>query len=351
MNDTHFQAYMNACPDAVFVCDHDGVILKANPAAERMYGVLEAKPLENALWPGSLGLFQKAWKLAAGGQTMHEQSLETRLADGTRLVTNASFVPVAEASQEIICILKDAQEFRKFFSQMVQAEKMASLGRLAGGIAHQLNTPLGSILLTTQLLSDSLTEPEQLADVEKIIRQVKVCKEIINHFLRISRPGETDPQEELSLAEQVNEVVALFDKPLREKDLQVALLLGCGDCRIRGNRTLLNQLFINLLSNAIDVMPQGGRLELSTACAPGSVRILIRDQGPGIPEADRANIFDPFFTTKPVGEGTGLGLYIAHRVAQEHGGNLELAETGETGSTFVLTLPQACALEPASRRI
>ena len=106
-----------------------------------------------------------------------------------------------------------------------------------------------------------------------------------------------------------------------------------------GNRPLMRQLFVNLFSNAIDAMPDGGRITVKIDCIPSMVRILISDSGQGIPEAHQATIFDPFFTTKPLDQGTGLGLYVSARIAQEHGGNLELKETGKSGTTFQVTLP------------
>ncbi len=338
-----FGAVVALHPDPLLVCRPDGLIVEANQAARRCFG--SATNVRLAVWPTGVALFDEAWRRAASGDGIVQQALEWKLVDGARLFTQSSLLGVDEGGEKfVLCALRDASEYRRLFSQLVQAEKLASMGRLAGGIAHQLNTPLGSILLTAEMLLDDTQSADAQRDIQKIIRQVNQCRDVIRQLLRFSQPGNTEVHESCSLTDIIGEVTDLLAKPLENQGVQVEQNLRCRDCRIFGNHSMLHQLFMHLFSNARDAMPDGGTLRIGSECTPGTVRVTLSDTGQGIPEGQENNIFDPFFTTKAVGDGTGLGLYISRRIAQEHGGNLELAATGPEGTSFVLTLPHACAV-------
>lgn len=327
--------------EPVLICDIDGVILEMNPKAIHFYGTLTGKSMNSLIRQDSGLSFSAMWARVSAGQTLFEQPIETLLHDGTRLMTHATFTPIQHNGEKdlVVCTLKDAVDFRRLFSQLLQAEKLASLGRLGGGIAHLLNTPLGSILLTAQMLGDTLEQEEQLRDIDQIVRQVAICKDIINNFLQLSKPGEAEIHSEIGVNDFVSTVLDLFEQGLSRNSTSIVRDLSAQPCFVLGNQAQLNQLLINLLGNALDAMPRGGDITVHTSCASGAVQIKVSDAGTGVPESCQNDIFDPFFTTKPVGQGTGLGLYISHRIAQDHGGSLELLSTGPNGSTFLITLP------------
>jgi signal transduction histidine kinase len=214
---------------------------------------------------------------------------------------------------------------------------------LAAGIAHQLNTPLGAILLSAQMLEDAARTEDEQDDIRRIIRQTEQCRGIIKGLLNFARPTGTE-RGRLDLAETVRDTVYLMEKNLTVAGVEVAVT-ATTEPWVFGNRNELEQVIFNLLVNAMDAMEaggKGGRVEIEVADGgSGELRLTIADNGPGIPAATRASIFLPFFTTKDYGKGTGLGLSIVARIVHEHGGRIELREQGGPGAVFDVWLPRA----------
>jgi signal transduction histidine kinase len=219
---------------------------------------------------------------------------------------------------------------------MSETEKLAGIGQFAAGIAHQLNTPLGSILLSAQMLEESVSSDDDTEDVQRIIRQTEQCRLIIKGLLNFARPSGGE-RGRLDLADVVRDTVFLMEKPLRVQNVEVTV-----DARdrgtITGNRNEIEQVVFNLLANSLDALSGGGKVDiLIQAGDPGEVEMVFADDGEGVPEEFRDDVFLPFFTTKEYGKGTGLGLSIVARIIHEHGGRIELARS--EGARFHMAFP------------
>jgi len=231
------------------------------------------------------------------------------------------------------------ENLKHFQAQMVQTEKLVSLGQLAAGAAHEINNPLTGILGYSDLLVDdpALGERQRVV-AEKIRTLSRRIKTLVTSLLSFARRV---PTERMSL--DLNQVLAsalhLSNLDLRGKHIQVQtdsdpdLPQMCGDA----NQVL--QVFFNLISNAVDALEEvgGGKLVIRTSHSDGKLAIEFSDTGPGIKSPQ--HVFDPFFTTKPVGKGTGLGLSICYGIVQEHGGRIECFNRPEGGATFVVEFP------------
>ena len=225
--------------------------------------------------------------------------------------------------------------------QLVQAAKLASLGTLSAGVAHELNQPIAIIRGITQQLQD---EPglsaDVLADLQLVEGQTGRMVKIVNHLRSFSRVG--GPQRDaLDVDEVIENCFTLIGAQLKTHDIAVVLDLDAGAAVVRGDANELEQVFLNLITNARDVLegrPEP-RLTIRSRQDGGRVTLEFRDNGPGVPAAIADRIFDPFFTTKEVGRGTGLGLSISHGIVEKHGGTLEARSDG--GAVFTITLPAA----------
>lgn len=233
-------------------------------------------------------------------------------------------------------------------AQLVQSAKLASLGELASGIAHELNNPLNNIGLfagnAEEYLTSGRSDPEPLKECFTHIQgQVRRAASIINHIRAFARTAPLT-HEDVSINEVLRESVALMTEELRLHNISVALHFDEKQPVVEGNRIQLEQVFVNLLTNARDAMQSSDTktITITTYMVDDrTVRVEISDTGSGIAPSVLPRIFDPFFTTKPVGRGTGLGLSITYGIVKEHRGTIEVTSSEETGTTFVLHFPVA----------
>jgi signal transduction histidine kinase len=253
--------------------------------------------------------------------------------------------PLADREATFVVIARDITSEKQFESRLSETEKLVGIGQLAAGIAHQLNTPLGAILLSAQMLEDAARTEDEQDDIRRIIRQTEQCRGIIKGLLNFARPTGTE-RGRLDLAGIVRGTVYLMEKNLKVAGIEVTVEART-EPWVYGNRNELEQVVFNLLVNAMDAMEpfgQGGRIDIVVADGgAGELLLTLSDTGPGIPAATRANIFLPFFTTKDYGKGTGLGLSIVARIVHEHGGRIELREHAGPGAVFDVWLPRARA--------
>jgi C4-dicarboxylate-specific signal transduction histidine kinase len=238
------------------------------------------------------------------------------------------------------------QELREKQEQLVQAGKLATLGELTTGVAHELNNPLNNIGLFVGNAIDQLalaeSPTESLAnDLQRALEQVRKASEIITHLRTFGRVAVV--VEPVSIDAVIERALSLVSEQLRLREIEVRRTTCEGGATVEANAIQLEQVFINLLTNARDALADAPRkvLELVTSRVDGRVRTIVRDTGPGIPEGLEQRIFDPFYTTKEVGAGTGLGLSIAYGIIKEHGGEIWVERAGGEGATFVVDLPYA----------
>jgi C4-dicarboxylate-specific signal transduction histidine kinase len=231
--------------------------------------------------------------------------------------------------------------------QLVQAGKLATLGELTTGVAHELNNPLNNIGLfignAADLVELGTTDKERInRELARAMQQVRKATEIISHLRTFGRaaPFSRDP---VSLSEVISQALSLMQEQLRLRNIQVTVDLGAREPVVLGNPLQLEQVFINLLSNARDAMAQSPHKAIRISCSfgPGAVDVAVADTGPGIPPGLERRIFDPFFTTKEVGQGTGLGLSITYGIIKELGGTISVVSPPGEGATFLMRLPAA----------
>jgi len=268
--------------------------------------------------------------------------LETR-ANG-RAVVNASIAPLVGkngARLGRLILLDDITQRVRLEEQMVQTEKLTSLGLLAAGVAHEVNTPLAVISNYIQMLAKQIPadDPRQQT-IERIVKQTFRASEIVNNLLNFSRTGAAQLIE-VDINSVLEETLALVQHPLKSAQVQVVKNYNDDLPAVLGSVTRLQQVFLNLFMNARDAMPQGGLLQVSTLAHNGSVAIEVTDTGAGIPPENLQRIFDPFFTTKATGRGTGLGLSVSYGIIKEHAGKVDVRSTPGKGTSFRLEFPVA----------
>ncbi len=249
------------------------------------------------------------------------------------------------------------QELRDKQEQLVQAGKLATLGELTTGVAHELNNPLNNIGLfmgnALDLIGLGVTDKEHIArELQNAMRQVRKATEIISHLRTFGRVAPVS-RELVSMNQVIGRALSLMQEQLRLREIEVELDVSARHAVVMGNPIQLEQVLINLLTNARDALVESPRKVIHIACEVRDrvVDLAFSDTGPGIPEGLERRIFDPFFTTKEVGRGTGLGLSITYGIIKEHGGTIAVANRPGEGAAFLIRLPLASddAPEPSPR--
>ena len=237
-------------------------------------------------------------------------------------------------------VKEKTEELKRSQAQLFQSEKLAGIGQLAAGIAHEIRNPLGIMATSLYYLNDVL--PKKKEDVKRHFQileaEINRCETIINNLLEFSRKSDKE-LELIDVNQLLNITLSLVEKDLFVRDIELTKKLEQNP-KIRANVDEIKQLFLNLILNATQAMPHGGRLEIATSITENKrVRIKIADSGVGIPEKDRSKIFDPFFSTKAPGEGTGLGLTLVHAIIERSGGTIQLESQEDKGTTFIIEFP------------
>ncbi|VAX13475.1 Signal transduction histidine kinase HoxJ (hydrogenase regulation) [hydrothermal vent metagenome] len=379
---------LSAMTDVLIVCDTDGVIQQVNAALEKLTG----RPAKDFLRCSLEQLFSdeaaamlETFPEKLGHEALNDCEVSIVCADGSSapLAMNCSSRydrdgallglvligrPIGELRRAYDDLNQTLYELKQAQQQLVHAEKMASLGRLVAGVAHELNNPISFVFGNmhalkryTSRISEYLNEVDAQVDspsLQQLRRDLK-----IDHILKDMQPlvdGTLEGAERVSDIVQdlrrysgvQKEACSRFDLPrLIRKAVQWVLQASRvtpevsyslpDSLEIEGHKGQIHQILVNLVQNALDAMAQQTRPELSLSCETVAdlVRIDVLDQGPGIAEKDRAKIFEPFFTRKAVGKGTGLGLYISYGLARDLGGDLRAENHPQGGALFTLTLP------------
>jgi C4-dicarboxylate-specific signal transduction histidine kinase len=237
------------------------------------------------------------------------------------------------------------QELRDKQEQLVQAGKLATLGELTTGVAHELNNPLNNIGLyignvIDQLRLGKVDDGRVIAELEKVMEQMQKATEIISHLRTFGRAAPVS-LETVDIDELIERSLSLVQEQIKLRGIEVDFDLCPGELVLIANPIQLEQVFINLLTNARDALEtaETKKIRIATKRDGDRVCITVSDTGPGIPPEDAARIFDPFFTTKEVGAGTGLGLSITYSIVKEHGGDIAVSSPSEGGATFEIQLP------------
>jgi len=329
----------------VLTVDLENCIESWNPQMERLLGIPRqqavGRVLADALPPDLVA------EIASRFREEHVTSIYKfglHSPGGQRFVVNASFAPlVGKNGQRLgrLILLDDITQRVRLEEQMLQNEKLTSLGLLAAGVAHEVNTPLAVISNYIQMLAKQIpTEDPRQKTIDKIVKQTFRASEIVNNLLNFSRTGAAEFAE-INLNAVLDETLTLVQHPFKTARVNVIRNFTDGLPLVLGSNTRLQQVFLNLFMNARDAMPNGGMLEVRTAAYNGSVEVEVTDTGVGIRPEHLHRIFDPFFTTKASGRGTGLGLSVSYGIVKEHAGKLEVRSTAEKGTSFRLEFPVA----------
>ncbi len=336
--------------DAIVVFDPQGVVREWNPQASRLFGYAReevmGRPLPT-LSPGAhAGFFDFLGRLVDGCEEFGLKYAGQRVTrGGEALDVSLSLFPLRDGQGRVTAFMETSCDIRscaQLVRKLQQVEKMSSMGQLAAGVAHQLNTPLASALLRAQMLEEDVPNPDHVEDLRFIQRQLRYGKEIVEGLLRFSRPSREAKRQEL-VNPILHGVLAMLDPSVRGAGVRVVFdVAGTESARVYVGRNELEQVFFNLCSNALDAMPQGGTLTIASRMLQDRlVEVHVRDTGTGIPKARLPRIFEPFYTTKEPGKGTGLGLAICWRIIEEAGGSIDVSSEVGQGTTFSIRLPLA----------
>ena len=273
--------------------------------------------------------------------------LHTATRTNRALVLNIALAPLQDVQGQTgaLVVVEDVTTRISLEEQLQQREKLSSIGLLAAGVAHEVNTPLTGVSSYTQMLLAMLNENDpKHALLQKVRTQAERATNIVNNLLNFSRTGSATEFAEVNVARVLDDTLQLLEPQMRRSQIEIVRNYEQDAPEVYGNAGKLQQVFTNLLLNARDAIPDGGRIVVSTTTADdGSLVAEISDTGIGIAPENVAKIYDPFYTTKGVGQGTGLGLAVSYGIVQEHTGRITVDSTPGHGTTFRITLPAARA--------
>ncbi len=337
--------------DGLAVIDFDGRVIRWNQSLEQLYGVERDKALgerlDSLFEPVFVQMLQEVQDGGNTGSVRYRFPLQSRHSDGPkRLLVNLATAPLRTPQGEsagTIVILENITERVQLEEQLQISEKMASIGLLAAGVAHEVNTPLTGISSFTQMLLEGAeTDDPKTRLLQKIERQTIRASKIVNGLLDLARPARTEAGP-VDVNAVINDVLSLLEHQLKESHISVRKELGTPAPIALGLDYKLQQVFLNLFLNARDAMPNGGWLRIATRRDGDRATIEIADTGSGISGEHLSRIYDPFFTTKSLGRGTGLGLSITYGIVQEHSGSIECDSVEGQGTKFTLDFPLAAS--------
>jgi PAS domain S-box-containing protein len=342
--------------DGLAAVNRDDRIVRWNRRLEELYGLRHedavGRGIEDIFDESFLEIVRSTRRESVEGGAAYRVPITTRHEPARRLLVNVATTPLRDSDGAVagsIIVVEDISARVQLEEQLQISEKMASIGLLAAGVAHEVNTPLTGISSFTQMLLQG-AEPEdpKTKVLEKIERQTFRAAKIVNGLLNLARPAQVDSAP-LEINGVMNDVLGLLEHQLRNSRIQVRKELAPVSPIVQGMEYKLQQVFLNLFLNARDAMPKGGWLTLVTRAEGASAVVEVADTGSGIPPDNLSRIYDPFFTTKEIGKGTGLGLSITYGIVQEHGGSISCDSVVGQGTRFTLTLPLASARQQAAR--
>jgi two-component system NtrC family sensor kinase len=292
-------------------------------------------------------------KIASKGDLDHRVEINTRDELGMLADTFNSMTKELKTSRERLEnwakeleeeVAKKTEEIRRGQEQHIHTEKLASLGRMAAGVAHELNSPLTGIVTFAHLLMDRTPKENKMdrEDLEVIIEQAERCSKIIKGLLGFSRamPAEKN---EININETLHHAIGMIQNQAKFHNVVFEAETDDSIPVVGGESSQIEQVFLNLFINAADAMDNKGKIHIKTSVTEVDgkqyVETVVSDTGPGIPEDHLSRLFEPFFTTKPVGKGTGLGLAVSHGIVKKHGGHIVIKSSPGEGATFFVRLP------------
>ncbi len=341
-----YRGLLEISPGAIALYDPDLKVVEWNATAERLYGYPKdevlGQPLPTVPAEKREELRQFLDRTRAGERVLHVET--TRQArDGTSIDVQLSLLPFRETAGEtyFLEVTDDNRERVRLRQRLLEIEKLTTIGRMAAGTAHHLNTPLAAMLLRVQMMRERYADPALARDLERLESGIAFCQQFVGRLLQFSRRPDAQKQPE-EIGPLVHGVVSFLTPAVLAKRAQIRFdPAAANGGRVLADRNLLEAMLSVLVSNALDAIAPNGTISIvCEASAAGSVEIRISDDGCGIAETDLRRVFEPFFTTKGPGKGTGLGLSIAQNIVLEHGGTLRLESEEGRGATAIVRLPR-----------
>ncbi|MCA9660586.1 MAG: PAS domain S-box protein, partial [Myxococcales bacterium] len=327
--------------------DADGRVVTWNRASERLLGIaaedargrrfgIDVGAMEPAVW-------SDLWStLLSRGSIVRELVIKTAEGNAVPLHLEARLLRDSAEVKGAVLVGLDLRRRRALEDQVLRSQKLAAVGLLAAGIAHEINNPLSGVVGYSRLLLDKPLDPWVRERVTKIAQSGERCRKIVEGVLLFSRQQEGGKRRPVDLAELVDRVIGIGEYQWRMHNVRIVRTYPEVPVIVEADTDQLEQVLLNLLSNAVDAMPRGGTISIELRRgADGGARLAVRDQGHGIPAEILSRIFDPFFSTKEIGKGTGLGLAISYGIIKEHGGDILVDSAPAQGTTFTVLLPPA----------
>jgi two-component system NtrC family sensor kinase len=348
------QKILNATQSMILVLDTAGLISYANRRCyetgykqEKMIG----RRLVDLVEAGQRQDFEAALETTAHGEQVENLELRARRSDGTLGHFSISLSPMRDeqnAVNSVVVVMTDITDAALMQAKLAHAERMATLGRLVSGVAHEVNNPLAAILGFTDLLLENPEVPANAReDLQIILHETQRTKDIVQDLLSFARQRPVK-RELVNVGVILKQTTKLRSYDLQSHGVEVIEEYDENLPTVMGDAQQLQQVFLNILNNAYDAIEESGRrgkIHLKTESAGQFIEISLADNGTGITDVER--IFDPFYTTKQTGKGTGLGLSICYGIVRAHGGEIQCCSNADTfGSTFSIRIP--VAVESAS---
>jgi PAS domain S-box-containing protein len=342
-SEQHYRTLFNNASDGIFIHDMRGHFLQVNPIACELLGytpmeLLGMGPMDLVVPERSEALSQRLDDLAEQGHIVFETTYAHKTGERLRVEISSRVIEYA-GQQAVLSIVRDITERKRMEEVLLRTERLAAMGRMAAALAHEISNPLQAIKSSLELALDF---PLSTKRKEKYLRAVQQESDrlmsLTQRVLNFANPHEIE-QQPCSIDEIIDHTLALVDKQLQHHKIRVNTQVAETLPQVPASRDQLIQVFLNLILNAVEAMPEGG--DLSISAYPGGdnrhVQISFIDTGPGIPPEKLDMIFEPFFTTKE--EGTGLGLFISRNILQQHHGQISVSNTPHHGAEFRIELP------------
>lgn len=342
-----FRLVVEAAPNGMVLVSQEGRVVMANACAHNLFGYQPGELLGQSievLVPPEQRAGHVAQRLVfaarMNARPMGEgKELFGLRKDGTVFPVEIGLTPIETVRGScILASVVDITARKRLEAQLVRTERLAELGTLASGMAHEIGTPMNVILGRAEYLLDRTKEEPTRKGLQTIVSQVERITRVMNQLLAFARrrPIERAP---LDLRDSVRDSLEMFEERLARSQIVLELVLPESCPLVEADGDQISQVLINLVMNAIHAMPEGGRLCVAVKPQAGAVWVTVSDTGHGIAPEVLGRIFEPFFTTKEFGKGTGLGLTVVKGILEEHGGTIQVASEVEKGTTVTVMLP------------
>jgi PAS domain S-box-containing protein len=324
--------------------DEEGKVVTWNRASEQLLGIRSEDAIGKVFGidvarAADAGAWSELWAdLFARGVATRELVVLDQEGDERPLHLDARVLRDGSEVRGAVLVGLDLRTRRALETQVARSQKMAAVGLLAAGIAHEINNPLSGVVGYSALLLERELDPEIRRMVQHISSSAERCRKIVEGVLLFSRQR-SGARERVELSDLIARMVRIGEYQWKMHNCRIVREVS-DSVEVMADLDQLEQVLLNLLSNAVDAMPNGGTVRIALSATETGARIDIQDDGPGIPDEIRENVFDPFFSTKSIGKGTGLGLSISYGIVRDHGGDILLESRPGRGAHFVILLPK-----------